>query len=320
MKLKKFIALSVLAAAFTALGFAQDEAPAFKQEGIASWYGQEYDGKNTASGEIFDSSLLTAAHISLPFGTVLKVTNTQNDKTVVVRVNDRGPFTVARIIDVSRAAAEKLDMILTGTAPVVIETVSADATQPISERDAEKADASVDAGLRPSAPTPLDRLSTEAIPEALNQTETPSPNEGAIAGDLEPELPANTDEAEESGAMLITAQAVPAAATQAPDQTNMELANVTLQSAPRPPAVYIPQRPEQTEGKRFRLQVGSYKVVRYAAESFERLKKVGLNAAYERYEEYYRVVIPFVSGNELDTMADILGALGYKEVLIREER
>ncbi len=95
----------------------------FRQEGIASWYGNEFNGRPTASGEIFDSSQLTAAHPNLPFGTVLVVTNQHNNKKVTVRVNDRGPFVAARIIDVSRAAAEQLDMITTGTAPVVIESI-----------------------------------------------------------------------------------------------------------------------------------------------------------------------------------------------------
>jgi len=95
----------------------------FKQEGIASWYGREFEGRPTASGEIFDSSQLTAAHPSLPFGTRLIVTNQHNNKSVTVRVNDRGPFVPARIIDVSRAAAEQLDMIVTGTAPVSIVSI-----------------------------------------------------------------------------------------------------------------------------------------------------------------------------------------------------
>jgi rare lipoprotein A len=98
-------------------------AEVFRQEGIASWYGKEFEGRPTASGEVFDPSKLTAAHPSLPFGTMLVVTNLHNNKKVTLRVNDRGPFVAARIIDVSRAAAEHLDMILTGTAPVIIESV-----------------------------------------------------------------------------------------------------------------------------------------------------------------------------------------------------
>jgi len=95
----------------------------FKQEGIASWYGGEFNGRPTASGEIFNDTAFTAAHPFLPFGTMLKITNTHNEKTVTVRVNDRGPFVAARIIDLSRSAALQLDMIRTGTAPVKVESL-----------------------------------------------------------------------------------------------------------------------------------------------------------------------------------------------------
>jgi len=102
----------------------------FRQEGIASWYGPQFDGRPTASGEIFDSTQFTAAHPSLPFGTLLMVTNRNNNRQVSVRVNDRGPFVEGRIIDISMAAAEHLDMLVSGTAPVIVETVRSAGTQP----------------------------------------------------------------------------------------------------------------------------------------------------------------------------------------------
>ncbi|MDR1637169.1 MAG: septal ring lytic transglycosylase RlpA family protein [Treponema sp.] len=115
--------LAVLCIALMGAGFCAAQTPGatFRQEGIASWYGKEFDGRPTASGEIFNSSLYTAAHLILPFGTILTVTNQHNGKKVNVRVNDRGPFVSARIIDLSRAAAEQLDMLVIGTAPVLIE-------------------------------------------------------------------------------------------------------------------------------------------------------------------------------------------------------
>jgi rare lipoprotein A (peptidoglycan hydrolase) len=102
----------------------------FRQEGNASWYGNEFEGRRTASGETFNSSLLTAAHPTLPFGTFLLVTNRNNNRQVTVKVNDRGPFVATRIIDVSRAAAEQLDMIYAGIAPVLIETLHVQGSQP----------------------------------------------------------------------------------------------------------------------------------------------------------------------------------------------
>jgi rare lipoprotein A len=93
------------------------------EEGIASWYGKNFHGRQTASGERYDMNELTAAHKSLPFGTRVRVTNLDNGRQVVVRINDRGPFIKGRIIDLSRAAAQKVDLVNAGTARVRIEVI-----------------------------------------------------------------------------------------------------------------------------------------------------------------------------------------------------
>jgi len=93
------------------------------QRGIASWYGPNFHGKYTSNGEIYNMYALTAAHKTLPMNTVLKVTNLNNHKSVIVRVNDRGPFVKGRIIDLSYAAGKKIGLDKTGTAPVIIEVI-----------------------------------------------------------------------------------------------------------------------------------------------------------------------------------------------------
>lgn len=90
------------------------------EEGRASWYGPNFHGKLTANGERYDMRKLTAAHRTLPFNTILKVKNLDNGKEVMVRINDRGPFAKNRIIDLSRRAASKIDMIGNGTAHVAL--------------------------------------------------------------------------------------------------------------------------------------------------------------------------------------------------------
>jgi rare lipoprotein A len=100
------------------------------EEGVASWYGPKFHGRRTANGEIYDMHKLTAAHKTLPFGTRVLVTNLDNGATVVVRINDRGPFVKGRIIDLSKAAAERIDMIGTGTARVKIEKYDPSAPRP----------------------------------------------------------------------------------------------------------------------------------------------------------------------------------------------
>jgi len=194
------------------------------EQGISSWYGDEFKGKPTASGELFDPRLLTAAHPSLPFGTELLVTNTQNGRRTRVRVNDRGPFVPGRIIDLSQAAAEELDMIRTGTAPVLIEVVAG----------------------RPETPT-----------------------------------------------------VAPAAAQQ---------------SAAKPEAA------PAGNGKIYRLQVGSYRLTRNAAEAYQRLKAAGLDPAYERYQDLYRVVLVGIAADEVVRMKEKLGGAGFTDVLVRQER
>lgn len=96
------------------------------EEGSASWYGERYRGQTTASGEAFDPDQLTAAHLSRPFGSRIKVTRLDTGASVVVRVNDRGPAKrTRRIVDLSRAAAQRLGMIKAGVAPVRIEALGA---------------------------------------------------------------------------------------------------------------------------------------------------------------------------------------------------
>lgn len=92
-------------------------------EGRASWYGPDFHGKSTSNGETYDMHAPTAAHKTLPMNTILKVTRQDNGRTTVVRVNDRGPFVATRIIDLSKKAAQDLDMIRAGTANVRIEVL-----------------------------------------------------------------------------------------------------------------------------------------------------------------------------------------------------
>jgi rare lipoprotein A len=90
-------------------------------QGNASWYGPDFHGKLTSNGETYNMYEMTAAHKTLPMNTVVRVTNRRNGKSTIVRVNDRGPFVATRIIDLSKKAAEEIDMVASGTAPVELE-------------------------------------------------------------------------------------------------------------------------------------------------------------------------------------------------------
>ena len=228
---------------------------AFREEGIASWYGTEFEGHPTASGELFNPAQLTAAHPSLPFGTLLRVTNTQNNRQVTVRVNDRGPFVNTRIIDVSRAAAEALDILATGTAPVVVELAG---------------DASIAAP--PVAPPILADPWIAPIPAQAAQPVTAPP---------------------------------PAAEAPPPSDPNA--------------AVVRPGIPPLGTAKRYRVQVGAYKVTRNAVDTFDRVKGIGLEPSYERHDDYYRVVLSGIRAEDIQNLAGRLGSIGFREILVREE-
>ena len=101
-----------------------NEAPGtFVEEGVASYYADEFNGRITSNGEVFDMHKLTAAHRTLAFNTILKVTNVTNGKSVLVRINDRGPFKDDRIIDLSLEAARQIEMIGPGTAVVKLQII-----------------------------------------------------------------------------------------------------------------------------------------------------------------------------------------------------
>lgn len=102
------------------------ELPTFSQTGMASWYGGKHAGQTTANGERFDMQAMTAAHRNLPFGTIVRVTSLTNDRTIKVRINDRGPYEGARIIDLSAVAARVLGVGDSGIVKVKIEALASD--------------------------------------------------------------------------------------------------------------------------------------------------------------------------------------------------
>lgn len=104
--------------------FIPQDYQSYKDVGLASWYGDHHKGQMTANGEFFDHDDFTAAHPTLPLPSIVKVTNLSNGKTILVRVNDRGPFTGNRIIDISKRAAEELDFANKGVAKVEIELLT----------------------------------------------------------------------------------------------------------------------------------------------------------------------------------------------------
>ena len=117
---KKYIFFLLLLCGFSVRIYSQE---AYIQTGIATYYSDAFHGRKTSCGEIYNNMLYTAAHATLPFQTIVKITNFSNDSTVIVRINDRCPNYPNRIIDLSKAAAKKINIIYSGIARVKIEVV-----------------------------------------------------------------------------------------------------------------------------------------------------------------------------------------------------
>ena len=125
------------------------------ETGGASWYGGKFQGRRTANGEIFDTNKFTAAHKTLPFNTIVEVTNLVNNKSVLVRINDRGPFVAGRVIDLSRAAAEKIGLVGKGVVQVRLKIITNTAEL------FTKGDNPVPPGLQPRGKPPLEPVTIQ---------------------------------------------------------------------------------------------------------------------------------------------------------------
>jgi rare lipoprotein A len=137
-------------------------AVGFKERGVASWYGKKFHGNRTSNWDIYDMYGMTAAHKTLPLPTYVRVRNLSNNRTIVVRVNDRGPFVDNRIIDLSYSAAQKLDMIKTGTSLVEIEAITFEAPsgdQPTRQVTAPEPQQVAPQQVEPQPPAPRDEPS-----------------------------------------------------------------------------------------------------------------------------------------------------------------
>jgi len=300
------------------------EGEYFRQDGVASWYGNQFDGRPTASGEIYNSSQFTAAHPTLPFGTVLLVTNRQNNRQVAVRVNDRGPFVAGRIIDLSRAAAEQLDMLITGTAPVTIDKIQANhplyaqgTYLPLPPQALQLPPGYVappPGYVLPQAPVVITQptlpqsqwlpsTSQQLLPPAQQllppQTQTP------VLVPTPPPLPPETATA---SAPSINVTVYP---PQSPAPSPMDFSGPRARLNPA-----ITPSPD----KIYKLQVGSYKIAGNAVDAYVKLKAIGLEPSYERKDDYFRVVLAGIRGTDVTSVTGKLGTAGFKEAIIREER
>jgi rare lipoprotein A len=292
--------------------------------GVASWYGEEFAGRTTANGEIFDPSSLTAAHRSFPFGTILDITNPKTTQTVRVRVNDRGPYIGNRVIDLSYAAAQQIGLIEpgVGTVDIVVVKVGSGEREPPAPFDVTIAETPktapvLSAGDAPKVDFPLP---PQALPQsAPAQSEPPVVVEAPVPAQVAAVPPVVVDRitVETQRGEVITRKQVgsdgrmledvPIGKGEAPTASGLDAQRKTA-------AV----RRASSTLKQFIVQVGAFAVEANAKSLQERLTTIGLRAFIDR-EELYRVRIgPFTTRDQAVAARTSLEANGISAMIVSE--
>lgn len=288
--------------------------PSETLQGVASWYGEEFAGRTTANGEIFDPSLLTAAHRSLPFGTVLDVTNPKTTQTVRVRVNDRGPYIGGRIIDLSYAAAKEIGLIEPGIGDVIFRIVrvgSGEREPPapfdVTIAEAPKTAPVVSAGDAPPIEFPLPSVTPSTSEPAAPAVVAEVPTVVVDRIDVETQR-GDVITRKQVGADGRTLEDVPVAKGEATSASSLD-------EQRRPAAVK--QRRASTL-KQFMVQVGAFAVEANAKSLQERLTSIG-HRAFIDHEALYRVRIgPFTTREQAVAARASLEANGMSAMIVSE--
>ena len=254
-------------------------APTEQLRGIASWYGEEFAGRTTANGEIFDPLLLTAAHRTLPFGTVLDITNGKTSQTVRVRVNDRGPYIGGRVIDLSYAAAQKIGLIEPGIGEVDIQIVKLGngereppAPMEVTIAEAPKTVAVIASGEPPKVDFPI-----------------PAPPEPVVVNRVEVQVA-------DDGTTLIRG----AAGSQPAEKSSGGL------------------RAHRSTEKQFVVQVGAFAVEANAKLLQDRLTTIGQRAWIDRNDLFRVRIGPFATREQALQTRATLEANGMSAIIVAE--
>jgi len=262
------------------------EDPTYDETGIASWYGNEFHGKYTANGEVFDMNDVTAAHPTLPMPTLVRVTNLENGRSIIVRVNDRGPFVNGRIIDLSRRSAQLLGTERQGTAKVRVQMVGPATGDPNV--------------AQPTAPALAeDKPPVTAAPRSTVTAEALAPPPGARGQATQPAVRAPQAPSATAVAAASNAQAASAAPTDLEHQP-------VRQVAVRPNGIYV--------------QAGAFTQFDNANRLSARLSALGptrISSALVGGTDYYRVRLgPIADVAQADQMLSYLIANGNPEARI----
>jgi rare lipoprotein A len=269
--------------------------------GVASWYGEEFAGRTTANGEIFDPAQLTAAHRTLPFGTVLDITNPKTRQTVRVRVNDRGPFIGGRIIDISYAAAQQIGLIEPGIGEVDVKLVR------LGNGEREP-------------PVPFEATIAEA-PKVMPIVPPPPPTDAPQVAVVPQDVVVDRVEVQTQHAGVVTRTQV------APDGRTLEEVPASGEATPsaahfdttqrEKPAPRVQPAPRAQKGQ-FVVQVGAFSVEANAKSLQERLTAIGQRAWIDRNDLYRVRLGPFATRDQAVAARSSLEANGISAIIVTE--
>ena len=272
--------------------------------GVASWYGQEYAGRTTANGEIFDPMLLTAAHRTLPFGTIVEVKNSANGKSVRVRVNDRGPYVGNRLIDLSYAAAQQIGLVEPGSGDVDLNIVS------IGKGDREPP-APYSVAVAEAAPPPVEI----AVPAVQPARPAPVQTTAATPAPVAAPEPAIVDQVQ----VIEEHKGVETRKQVAANGKTLEV--VPVQPAPVPPAPPAPRptaNSQRPTGK-YVVQVGAFADPNNAALLQQKLRSEGFESFIDKGPVLHKVQIgPFETREQAVKARERLEAAGVSAIIIAQ--
>ena len=319
MRARVFIVAALVVVAYgCATTQPPEPRPSETLQGIASWYGEEFAGRTTANGEIFDPSLLTAAHRTFPFGTILDIKNAKTAQTVRVRVNDRGPYIGNRVIDLSYAAAQQIGLIEPGVGTVDITVVKvgsgereAPAPFDVTIAEAPKTAPIPSAGDPPKVDFPL---------PPVQKAEAPAP---AVVAAVPPVVVDRVTVETQRGDVITrkqvgadgrTLEEVPIGKGEAPTASSLDSQRKAAADAQRRPAAVA----RAASLRQFMVQVGAFAVEGNARSLQERLTSIGQRAFID-HEELYRVRIgPFTTREQALAARASLEANGISAMIVSE--
>ena len=289
-------------------------AEVYKSNALVSYYADDFHGKKTSNGEVFNMYALTCASKQLPFNTILRLTNLTNGKTVEVRVNDRGPFVADRELDLSKAAAAKLGMLKSGTTHVKIEVVSWGKNTKLSYQTAVKA--CKIAGIKYTAPGPkktsADKTASAGTAKTASKSTASATTSSAAKKTTTGTAKAGSDAVSKSTASKNVASGKTKAASKS-------------ESANNETEIEIPVSPSSDQSYDtfvfWDIQLGAFSKKENAVNLAQRLINDGFkDVVLQKSGNIYRVVIRKVSGQNVPIIKGWLSEKGYTDMTIRQRK